>query len=78
VRRLPVEGPASFARGVEIAVECDEAAFQGTGVFVLGTVLSRFLSRYVSINSFVETVMRTQQRGEVGRWPLLAGRRPLL
>ena len=36
------------------------------------------MARYVSINSFVETVIRTQQRGEVARWPLTAGRRPAI
>jgi type VI secretion system protein ImpG len=78
VRKLPIEGPPSFVRGVEVTIDCDESTFEGTGVYVLGMVLSRFLARYVSINSFVETVVRTQQRGEVARWPLTAGRRPTL
>ena len=78
VRKLPIEGPPSFVRGVEVTIDCDESTFEGTGVYVLGLVLSRFLARYVSINSFVETVVRTQQRGEVARWPLTAGRRPTL
>ena len=78
VRKLPVEGPPSFVRGLEVTIDCDEATFEGTGVYVLGLVLSRFLARYVSINSFVETVIRTQQRGEVARWPLTVGRRPTI
>ncbi len=76
VRKLPIEGPPSFVRGVEMTIDCDESTFEGTGVYVLGLVLARFLARYVSINSFVETVIRTQQRGEVARWPLTVGRRP--
>ena len=78
VRKLPIEGPPSFVRGVEVTVDCDESTFEGTGVYVLGLVLARFMARYVSINSFVETVIRTQQRGEVARWPLTVGRRPAL
>jgi type VI secretion system protein ImpG len=78
VRKLPIEGPPSFVRGLEVTIDCDETTFEGTGVYVLGMVLSRFLARYVSINSFVETVVRTQQRGEVARWPLTVGRRPAL
>jgi type VI secretion system protein ImpG len=78
VRRLAIEGPPSFARGMEVTVDCDEAAFEGTSVFVLGMVLARFFARYVSINSFVETVMRTSQRGEIARWPMNAGRRPAI
>jgi type VI secretion system protein ImpG len=78
VRKLPVDGPLSFARGVEITLQCDESAFEGASVFMLGTVLSRFFARYVSINSFVETVVRTSQRGEVARWPMTMGRRPAI
>jgi type VI secretion system protein ImpG len=76
VRRLPLDGPASFARGVEVTLECDEAAFEGTSVALLGSVLDRFFSRYVSINSFTETVLRSAQRGEIARWPLQIGHRP--
>ncbi len=76
VRRLPLDGPTSFARGVELTVECDEHAFEGTSTFALGLVLDRFFERYVSINSFVETVLRSTQRGEVARWAPRIGRRP--
>ena len=57
---------------------CDESAFEGTGVFLLGAVLDRFFARYVSINSFTETVMKTTDRGEVMRWPMRTGLRPTL
>ncbi|MDP9033570.1 MAG: type VI secretion system baseplate subunit TssF [Myxococcota bacterium] len=76
VRRLPFDGPASFARGIEITLECDESAFEGTSVVLLGLVLDRFFSKYVSINSFAETVLRGMQRGEIVRWPPRIGRRP--
>ena len=67
-----------LGRGLEIGLEFDENAFRGTGVFLLGAVLERFLTRYVSINSFTETVMRTTERGEVMRWRAKPGRRPNL
>jgi len=44
----------------------------------LGSVLERFFAKYVSINSFSETVLRTVQRKEVVRWPARLGRRPAL
>lgn len=75
VRRLPYDGPASFARGVEIVLDCDEAAFEGSSVYLLGAVLDRFFARHVAINSFTETVLRTPQRGQVMRWPARPGRR---
>ena len=78
VRRLPLEGRATFGRGLQLTLSCDELAFEGTGVFILGSVLERFFSKYVSINSFTETVLTTKQRGEVMRWPARIGGRPLL
>ena len=78
VRRLPMDGPASFARGVEVTIECDELAFEGTSVVLLGLVLDRFFAKYVSINSFTETVLRSVQRGEIVRWPLRIGQRPTI
>jgi type VI secretion system protein ImpG len=77
-RPLPVPGPTTFGRGLEVAVTCDETAFEGTGLFLLGAVLERFFAKYVSINSFTETVVRSVQRGEIMRWPTRAGLRPTL
>jgi type VI secretion system protein ImpG len=77
-RALPVPGPTVFGRGLEVTVTCDETAFQGSGVFLLGSVLQRFFAKYVSINSFTETVLRTAQRGEVMRWPARPGLRQTL
>ena len=56
----------------------DEVAFEGTGVFVLGSVLEQFFARYVSINSFTEMVLETPERGEVMRWKPKLGRKHIL
>jgi type VI secretion system protein ImpG len=56
----------------------DETAFEGTGAFLLGAVLDRFFAKYVSINSFTETAVRSVNRGEVIRWPVRIGRRQAL
>ena len=77
IRRLPGVHPITYARGLEISLVCDEAAFAGTGVYLLGAVLERFFARYCSINSFTETLLKTE-RGEVMRWPATIGQRPLL
>lgn len=77
-RRLPISGPTVFGRGVEMQLILDEAAFEGSGVYLLGQVLARFFARFVSINSFTETVLSTPQRGEVARWPVTLGLRPIL
>jgi type VI secretion system protein ImpG len=78
IRRVEMPGPITFARGLEITVLFDEAAFEGQGVFVLGAVLEQFFARYVSLNSFTETVVTTQQRKEIMRWPVQIGRRQIL
>ena len=64
-----------YGRGVEVSLTFDEAAFEGSGAFLLGSVLEEFFARYVSLNSFTETVLRTLDRGEIARWPLRIGRR---
>ncbi|MFV2090484.1 MAG: type VI secretion system baseplate subunit TssF, partial [Pseudomonadales bacterium] len=74
VRRLPTDGPVSFGRGLELVLTCDDNAFEGSGVFLFGAVMDEFFARYVSLNSFTETVVKTDDRGEVMRWPARVGR----
>ena len=78
VRRIPTPGPITFARGLEITIEFDESAFEGAGVFALGSVLEQFFARYTSINSFTETVIKSKQRGEIIRWTMQPGKRHIL
>jgi type VI secretion system protein ImpG len=72
-RRMPSPGPITFGRGLQITLTLDDAAFEGTGAFLLGAVLSEFFAHYVSLNSFTETVVRTLARGEIMRWPAKGG-----
>ena len=44
----------------------------------LGAVLEQFFAKYVSLNSFTETVIHTQQRKEIMRWPAQVGRRQII
>ena len=60
-----------------MTVEFEEAAFEGSGVFLMGAVLEEFFTRYVSLNSFTETVIKTIERGEIKRWPTRMGNRNL-
>ncbi len=77
-RPVPTPGPIAFARGLEVEVTMDELAFAGTGIFLLGAVLAEFFTRYVSVNSFTETVVRSTQRGTVMRWKPKIGQRQIL
>jgi type VI secretion system protein ImpG len=78
LRRLPGPGPLAFGRGVEIAVQIDELAFEGSSAFLFGSVLGRYFARHVSINSFTETVLRTDARREINRWAMERGARATL
>ncbi len=73
VRRLPVPGPISYGRGLQITLTLEESAFEDSGAFLMGAVLEQFFAKYVSLNSFTETVVRTTQRGEIMKWPARVG-----
>lgn len=66
------------ARGTEVTVTFDERAFEGSGIFLLGALLDRFISQYASINSFTQVVIRSEQRGIVKVWSPRSGEGPLL
>ena len=72
-RRIAATGPVAFTRGLEVMVTFNEDAFQGSGMFLLGSVIERFIGAYVRLNSFTETIINSQERGEVIRWPLRSG-----
>ena len=78
VRRLPFKGPLTFGTGVEIVLELDELAFQGTSAFLFAGVLERFFARHAAINSFTQLTLKTPQRGTVMRWPPRIGMRETL
>jgi type VI secretion system protein ImpG len=82
-RRVPVRTGrkigGAVCLGVEVAVEFDETHFVGGGVFLMASVLERFLGLYTSINSFTRMVAKTRQReGILKQWPPRAGERTLL
>jgi type VI secretion system protein ImpG len=68
VRRMSDEVLSTAVRGLEISLQMDEGFFEGTGCYVMASVLEKFFRKYVSINSFTETVLTSQQRGEIARW----------
>jgi type VI secretion system protein ImpG len=77
-RRLPSPGPIAFGHGLEITLTLDDLAFEGSGAFLFGAVMEQFFRKYTAINSFTETVVVTQQRGEIKRWPVRLGLRKTL
>lgn len=78
VRRLPNRGPVSYGRGLQIDLVLDDAAFEGVGILILGTVLERFFGAYVSLNSYTQLRLFSQTRGEIKQWPVRLGNRQIL
>jgi len=68
-----------FARGLQVNIEFDETKYVGAGLFLFASVLERFLGQYVSVNSFVQLVVKTIQQKEVLRqWAPRSGNTALL
>jgi len=67
-----------IAHGMQIRLRLDEAAFEGTGAYLFGSVMEHFFANYASTNSFTETVLETIQREEIERWPVRIGSRHLI
>ena len=66
------------ARGIEVRVTFDETEFESTGIVPLGAVLDRFFAEYAAVNSFTQTVIVSQQRGEIARFAPCSGTGALL
>jgi type VI secretion system protein ImpG len=78
VRSVKRDGGYHAARGIEVRVTFDERGYEGSGIMFLGTILDRFFADYSAINSFTQTVIVSQQRGDVKVWPPRSGSGPLL
>ncbi len=77
VRRLPMPGPITFGRGVEVKVEVDDLSFEGASAFLLGCVLERFVARHVSMNGFTQLRLHSIGRGDILVGRPRCGSRPL-
>jgi type VI secretion system protein ImpG len=77
--RIASEHGITFARGHRVEIDFDEDLFAGGGVYLLASVLERFLGLYVSMNSFCVLAARSLQRKTLLReWAPRAGRKALL
>jgi type VI secretion system protein ImpG len=74
-RKLPNSTNILLGRGVAVTLNVDETGFGGISPYLLGLVLEHYLSRQVSMHSFVQTEMHSRQRGLIARWPVRMGAR---
>ncbi|MEZ5796356.1 MAG: type VI secretion system baseplate subunit TssF [Paracoccaceae bacterium] len=78
IERLDLPGPLCLGKGVEITLHVDEGQLSGGSVLLLSALLSRLFARHASINSFVRTRTRLQQKQEEVAWPMSLGNRDLI
>lgn len=77
--RVPGSRAGAFCRGLDVTLEIDAAAWQSGGLYLLATVLERFLALHATVNSFVRTrVVLRGRPGVAAAWPARAGARALL
>jgi type VI secretion system protein ImpG len=72
-------GKGAFCRGLDVTLEFEPTAWETSGLYLMASVLDRFLALHATVNSFVRT--RAVLRGRPGRgrvWPARAGMRVLL
>jgi type VI secretion system protein ImpG len=77
--RAPGGKGGAFCRGLDVTLEFDPGAWETAGLYLMASVLDRFLALHATVNSFVRT--RAVLRGRAGRgrtWPARAGMRVLL
>lgn len=78
IERLDLPGPLCLGKGVEITLHVDEGPLSGGSVLLLSALLSRLFARHASINAFVRTKTRLQQKQEEVSWPMCPGNRDLI
>ncbi len=79
--RVRGEHGLSFARGRKVTIEFDDSFYSGGGIYLLASVLERFLGLYSSMNSFSKLVARVRSKQKtytLREWHPRAGQKPLL
>jgi type VI secretion system protein ImpG len=73
------EGWRGFRKGLSVTLTVDPSYYAGSSAYLFASVLRKFFSLYVSVNSFVETILvRTTQEGIWKRWTPMKGKKVTL
>ncbi|HEX3881023.1 MAG TPA: type VI secretion system baseplate subunit TssF [Stellaceae bacterium] len=79
IARVTAAGVIGFCRGIDVSVEFAPDPVDSGQVFLLASVIDRFLGLYTTINSFTRMTALIQGRADpVRTWPARAGYRVLL
>lgn len=65
--------------GIEVTLSCNANPYNGSAHFLLASILQKYITLSISINSFAEFVLKGKNyEGEWMRWPAFNGIKPLL
>jgi type VI secretion system protein ImpG len=79
VRHIGSDPWRGFCRGNEVELVLDEDHYEGSGGFLFGAVLNRFLASYAAVNSFTQLIVKSKKReGIWKKWEPMAGESVLL
>lgn len=79
MRHIGAEPWRGFCRGSEITLVLDEDFYEGSGGYLFGAVLNRFLASYAALNSFTQLIIKSKQREGIWKqWEPMAGEGILL
>jgi type VI secretion system protein ImpG len=79
VKRFWWDDRSTVCRGIEVTIDFDEEKITSGCVFLLASVLEKFLGLYSSLNSFSSLVAQSKQReGIIRKWQPRAGEKVLL
>jgi type VI secretion system protein ImpG len=79
VSRLPGARAGAFCRGLDVTMTFDPRVWHDSGLFLLASVLDRFLALHATVNAFVRSRAVLQGRsGTAAVWPARAGGQVLL
>lgn len=77
-RRVLESERSAFARGNQVRIRLDDASFENERMFLFSAILDCFLGEFCSVNSFVETVFESPEKGVFAKWPVRMGTRPTI
>ncbi|HEU4766451.1 MAG TPA: type VI secretion system baseplate subunit TssF [Pyrinomonadaceae bacterium] len=79
MRHIGDEPWRGFCRGNEVTLVLDEECYEGSGGYLFGAVLNRFLASYAALNSFTQLIIKSKQREGIWKqWEPMAGEAILL
>lgn len=77
-KRHPCPTKQGFCSGIELTLSISPESISKVNWLLFGTIFQQFLSLSCPINSFIQLVIKNQEKGALYTWPVSTGNQPLL